>query len=126
MQISGKVVKYDYENATIELSPRELLEQLTHKQIGELLDEINLPQPAKEEKSCKCKPDRKGQLPATPEGLCGKCGKPIKELSIKIPEPLDLNKIRWGTDKQIVDIINALIFAVEQIAGIMGRKEYNG
>lgn len=27
--------------------------------------------------NCKCKPDRMGQLPATPEGLCGKCGKPI-------------------------------------------------
>lgn len=53
MQIIGKLVSEiglgtkDYQ-AIIELPPRELLEQLTHKQIGELLEMINLPEPKKD------------------------------------------------------------------------------
>ena len=52
------------DEVTVELSPREFLEQMTHKQISELLEMINLPQPQQE--FCECKPDKKGQLPVTP------------------------------------------------------------
>ncbi len=37
------------EEAEIILTPRELLEQLTHKEVGGLLDLINLPQPKQKE-----------------------------------------------------------------------------
>ena len=35
------------------------------------------PKAPPEPQYCTCKPDRMGQLPMTPEGLCGKCGKLI-------------------------------------------------
>ena len=44
----GVMGRCDCIEATIELSPRGFLEQLTHKQIGKLLDMINLPQPKPE------------------------------------------------------------------------------
>ena len=61
--VEGKVIKmertdtkeeyrpegFDY-IATIELSLRELLEQLTHKEVNELLEMINLPPPHPEAK----------------------------------------------------------------------------
>ncbi len=43
---------------------------------------------------CKCKPDKMGQLPTTPEGICGKCNKPIKELQV--------NKIDEGELQRLV------------------------
>ncbi len=78
MQVSGKLISdislsgggiiarqhlklHDGDKATIELSIREFLEQLTHKQVGELLEMINLPQQAKPEINSK-------------DGSCYNCG----------------------------------------------------
>lgn len=50
--VKGYATHFDSKNlqdTTIELSPREFLEQISHKQIGELLKMINLPQPQQEE-----------------------------------------------------------------------------
>ncbi len=44
----GVEVPMEGTEATIELSPRELLEQIPHAQIAELLEMINLPQPQQE------------------------------------------------------------------------------
>jgi len=43
MKVKGKCCNSNLKTTEIELSPRDLLEQITHKEIGELLDLINLP-----------------------------------------------------------------------------------
>lgn len=66
--VKGKFIKWDEyagegqidETATIELSPRELLEQIPHQQIGELLEMINL--------------NTKSLLPEKPQQEFCKCG----------------------------------------------------
>ena len=56
IKLKGKlnrwIGEFEGKEAEIILEPRELLEQLTHKEIGELLDLINLPQ-SKEEDNIK-------------------------------------------------------------------------
>jgi len=73
---------------TVNISPRELLEQITHKEIGEILDLINLPR----EKS---KQDKDGNpIWVKPQGLnitCDKCGKRITEQGALYFSPPDLN-----------------------------------
>lgn len=50
------------------------------------ISQINQLFSERKDKFCKCKPDKMGQLPATPENLCGICGLKIRELTVKDKE----------------------------------------
>lgn len=106
--------------AEIELTPRELLEQITHKDVGDLLDEINLPK----EKSdkipfCECKEPKEyiERSSATGDknytGLCVKCMKPIKKPD-KIEEFDRKDFCNSVRDMVIIDKINELIHFINR------------
>lgn len=117
MRISGKLIFYskgsrELDTSMIEVSPLELLEQITHKEVGELLELINLPKA--EAQHCCC------YEAAKPSSLCPIHANPAK------PEAKLLNKIERSYGSSGVPIafdIEDVVMGINNIIDYLKQKE---
>ena len=115
IQICGKLIKISEclveKHAVIELSPVELVEQISHIDMGEILKFINLPKP----ETCTCEKPRRGLVAESPTeriytSNCQICFKPIKPQEEFEIEPIVSSHWDCGTKEAVLaDKVNEII-----------------
>lgn len=125
MEIKGKLIIGDFpQDAIIELTPQDLAEQLTAKELIEIRLIHKHSQPEKqEEKFCECKDQRRETTTYKEYTRCNACG-----YKIKPPEKIDLTNPYRGSPPhnfedvhytmcKLADKIDELIEQVNRMGG---------
>ena len=120
--LSGKVENDKLIGATIELTPLELVEQISHRDMGEILKLINLPHP----ETCICgKPAVNQFTLANPFPHCVNCLKPISK-PIKPQEqfePIEELELSVISDYHARIAINLLIINQRKIINTLKKEK---
>ena len=111
---------------SIELTPLELVEQISHRNMGEILKLINLPK-VELSKCCGAEIECQENLEqAVYQNICSKCRKPIKpqeEFEIEQLKPEDFGVCDYSDTDQVIKYLLVLVDKINEIINTLKKEK---